>query len=93
MPKADMNDGLLDAMVVPKMPILSVITELPKLFRGNLDESDKVKFTRCRELQIIPLDEKSRDIIEVDGEIEGKLPVTVTVTGTRINVIKDSSKI
>ncbi len=92
-PKADINDGLLDAMVVPKMPLLSVMKELPSLFSGNLDESDKLLFTRCRELQIIPLDEKSRDIIEVDGEIEGRLPVTVTVTGKRINVIKDSSKI
>ena len=92
-PKADINDGLLDAMVVPKLPLLSLMKEIPRLFCGNLDKSDKILFTRCKELQIIPLDERSRDIIEVDGEIEGRLPVTISVTGKRINVIKGLSKI
>ncbi len=87
-PKASMNDGLLDATIIPKTPLITVLKEMPKLFTGKLDESEYVIPVRCKELQIIPLNAASRDIIELDGEIEGRLPATFTVTGRHIGVVK-----
>ena len=87
-PKASMDDGLLDVTIIPRMPLLTILKEMPKLFTGKLDESEHVIPVRCRELHIIPLDAASEDIIELDGEIEGRLPATFTVTGNQIGVLK-----
>jgi len=47
---------------------------------------------RCRELRIEPLDEASRDIVEIDGEIEGRLPVSVKVDGRLLNVLSANAQ-
>ena len=39
-------------------------------------------------LRIAPLDEASADIIEYDGEVEGRLPLVLENTGVQINVLK-----
>lgn len=87
-PRAEINDGILDVTIIPKMSISSILKEVPHLFTGDLDKSEKVICIKCKTLQIVPLDEGSRDIVELDGEIEGRLPATITVTGKRINVVK-----
>ena len=87
-PLADNNDGLLDYMVVPKVPILTLVRELPRLFRGNLNESKYVVMGKCRSLRILPLDEESNDIIELDGEIEGRIPMNIEMDDRKINVVK-----
>lgn len=87
-PDARIDDGLLDFMIVPKVPVSAIFKEIPRLLRKNINESDKVLFFRCRTLHIVPLDSQSEDIFEVDGEIEGRLPMTVRVTGQQINALK-----
>ncbi len=87
-PGARINDGRIDVMIVPPLPLLTILKEMPKLLSETLDQSDKVIFVRCRELTVLPLDKKSEDIFEVDGEIEGRLPLTVTVGDEQINAIK-----
>lgn len=87
-PMADMNDGVLDYMVVPKIPVKSIIRQIPRLFNGTLNESPDVISGKCKTLHVIPLDSASEDIFELDGEIEGKLPLTVEMAPRKINVIK-----
>lgn len=87
-PLAVMDDGLLDYAVIPKAPLAKVLKELPRLFSGTLNQSEYVISGKCRSLQIVPMDEQSADIFELDGEIEGLLPMSVEVTGHQINVIK-----
>lgn len=87
-PLAVMDDGLLDYTVIPKAPLAKVLKELPRLFNGTLNESEYVISGKCRSLQIVPMDEQSADIFELDGEIEGLLPMSVEITGHQINVIK-----
>lgn len=86
-PDADMRDGLLDVTIIPKEKMSKLLPEIPKLFNGKLAESDKVISFQCRELQVVPLDSSSNDIIESDGEIEGRLPLSVSVTGRRIGIL------
>ena len=83
-----MDDGLLDYTIIPKTPLLKVVRELPRLFNGTLHQSEYVISGKCRSLQIVPMDEQSGDIFELDGEIEGWLPMSIEVTGHQINVIK-----
>ena len=87
-PLAVMDDGLLDYTIIPKTPLLKVVKELPRLFNGTLHQSEYVISGKCRSLQIVPMDEQSGDIFELDGEIEGWLPMSIEVTGHQINVIK-----
>ena len=87
-PLAVMDDGLLDYAVIPKAPLAKVLKELPRLFSGTLNQSQYVISGKCRSLQIVPMDEQSADIFELDGEIEGLLPMSVEITGHQINVIK-----
>lgn len=90
-PLARMDDGILDVMIVPRQGLPSILKQLNKLFKQNLHESESVVYLRCRTLEIIPLDAKSEDIYELDGEIEGTLPLKVSVTGQRINVLCSGS--
>lgn len=87
-PLAVMDDGIMDVMVVPKIPLTQLFRQIPRLFNGTLNESREVKMTRCRSLTIVPLDNESQDIIEIDGEIEGRLPITIDLLPERINVLK-----
>lgn len=87
-PLAVMDDGLLDYTVIPKAPLAKVLKELPRLFNGTLNQSEYAISGKCRSLQIVPMDEQSADIFELDGEIEGLLPMSVEITGHQINVIK-----
>lgn len=87
-PLAVMDDGLLDYAIIPKAPLLKVVKELPRLFNGTLHQSEYVISGKCRSLQIVPMDEQSNDIFELDGEIEGWLPMSIEVTGHQIRVIK-----
>ena len=87
-PLAIMDDGLLDYTIIPKTPLLKVVRELPRLFNGTLHQSEYVISGKCRSLQIVPMDEQSGDIFELDGEIEGWLPMSIEVTGHQIRVIK-----
>lgn len=87
-PDAKINDGLLDAMIVPQMGLPTIFKEMPKLLTESINGSDQLVFVKCRELQILPLDEASYDIFEVDGEVEGKLPLTVRVANQQINALR-----
>ena len=86
-PLADINDGILDAMIVPRVSILQMLPEIPKLMSGTIHKSRKIISLKCRELQIVPLDGESADIFESDGEIEGRLPLTVRMTGRKIGIL------
>lgn len=87
-PLADMNDGFLDYLLVPKMPFISLFKEVPRLFSGTINESENVISGRCHSLQVVPMNNESNDIIELDGEIEGRIPMIVEISGEKMNVIK-----
>ena len=87
-PKAEIDDGILDYMIVPKVKLKTMLKEIPRLFNGTIDESGVVVSGKCRSLRIMPLDDASADIIELDGEIEGKLPLSIDMDGRQIHVIK-----
>lgn len=86
-PLADMNDGLLDVMIVPKLPLFKLLPEIPSLFTGKIHECGKVIYFQCREVHIVPLNASAEDIFELDGEIEGRIPITVSVDPRRIGIL------
>ena len=87
-PLARNDDGLLDYMIVPKAPLGKLLREVPRLFAGTAHESDLIRSGRCTTLLVAPLDESSADLIEFDGEVEGRLPLDLSFTGHTINVLR-----
>ena len=84
---AVMDDGLVDVLVVPAMSLLRIIREVHRIFDGTTPKSSSLVYRQCRQVTVAPLDSRSSDLMEVDGEIEGRLPVEVAVTGQRIGVV------
>lgn len=87
-PSARIDDGLLDYMIVPKIPVRHILREVPRLFNGTLDKSQYVISGRCRSFSMMPMDRDSADIVELDGELVGNMPVSFEVTGHRIRAMK-----
>lgn len=86
-PKARIDDGVVDIMIVPILPVSRMVKEVPKLLTGSLDDNGPVIFAQGKTIAIEPLDENSEDIFEADGEIEGTLPLIVKVGDEQINVL------
>ena len=87
-PLASIDDGILDFTIIPKLPLTTIFKQIPRLFNGTLNESHDVLCGKCRKLEIIPLDARSADIFELDGEIDGKLPISVEMSDDRIGILK-----
>ncbi len=86
-PYAVMDDGLLDVTVIPTLPLGTIVRAVPTLFSGRLlEKHPELTFTRCKSLQIEPL-EGSGPLVEVDGEIVGNIPLTVSLLPGQLNVI------
>lgn len=86
-PLALPDDGLLDYTIIPKLGLSRILREVPRLYKGDLSECKYILGGKCRSLQIMPMNEDSADVIELDGEIEGCLPATIEVSGKSINVL------
>lgn len=84
---ADPTDGIMDGIIVPKIPITGIIPELPRIYRKSLHKSKKIIYVRGTNFKIVPLNAKSEDIVELDGEIAGKLPLELELLPHKINVL------
>lgn len=87
-PCAEMNDGLLDYVIIPEMSIFNMFKLVPRLFNGTFDRAVQVIYGKCKSFRMMPLDKDSSDIMEIDGELVGRLPISLDVTGEKIRVMK-----
>jgi YegS/Rv2252/BmrU family lipid kinase len=84
-PRARVDDGLLDVMVVPEMPPLSLASKLPRLYRGTHLGVAGVSYRQGRVVEVEPLD---GDVpIEIDGEPLGRIPLRVEVVPGAVKLL------
>ena len=81
-PQAVSDDGLLDYMIVPKASLLRILTQLPRLYNGTVNDSGLLLTGRCKCLEM-----SGDNIAEVDGEVKGSLPLRITVTGQQLSIL------
>jgi diacylglycerol kinase (ATP) len=67
-PKACLDDGLLDVLVVPNWPVWTLLRFFPKVFSGAHLDSDKVIFEQSKTLRM-KYSGKTSDTLILDGEI------------------------
>lgn len=86
-PLSELDDELIDVMVVPRIALWKILLAVPRIFTGTLAECRYVIYAKARSITVTPLDDASADLVEVDGEVTGKLPMSLKATGSRINVV------
>jgi YegS/Rv2252/BmrU family lipid kinase len=76
-PRARLDDGLLDVIVVPNLPRLRLLSQLPLLYRGTHVEAGAATAFRGRVLEATA--EPGSVLIDVDGEPLGSLPLRIEI--------------
>jgi diacylglycerol kinase (ATP) len=82
LPQAVPDDGLLDAVLVEERPVWELLPSFPRLFAGTHLEAG---FCRAARGRVITLEADAP--VEVDGEIAGHGPVTVTVVPGALRLV------
>jgi YegS/Rv2252/BmrU family lipid kinase len=83
-PKALIDDGLFDLVMIESMSIMGALRRLPKLFNGRLETDPAVHMVRCRSVAIRATPACG---IEIDGQDFGLTPVTLTLQPGALNVL------
>ena len=85
-PDAVFDDGLLDYTVIPPFSVARILKEAPKLFTGRLLTVKELICGKCKSLMVAPFRSRA-ELVEVDGEIVGNVPVRFDVLPQQINVL------
>lgn len=85
-PDAIPDDGLADVSVIPPLPLLRIAAEARRLFDGSITKVKELISGRCRTLTVAPAGADA-EIIEVDGEIVGRLPASFDMLPGKIRVL------
>ena len=74
-PKAKLDDGLMDIVVVRHGPgRIKLLSMLPKVYNGSHIKSSLLEYHQVSEFSLIP---KKDEILNIDGEVLGSTPVHV----------------
>jgi len=75
-PRAKLDDGLLDLIVVPETQIFKLLTMFPKIFDGSHLGHEVLQYYQVKEFSLKPIINES---LNLDGEVYGKTPIHVSV--------------
>jgi YegS/Rv2252/BmrU family lipid kinase len=83
-PPARMDDGILEVVVVGDVSKIEVLTNTRRLYRGTLAQHPKVQAFQAKS---ITLESEEEVLIDMDGELVGRLPVRFELLPKKIKVI------
>jgi diacylglycerol kinase family enzyme len=84
-PNADPADGQLEIIVQRQNPPVG-LTEMRLVYSGRHLAHPSVRTMRCRSLSVRPADGRTV-LIEVDGELPGRLPATFSVAPDALTLL------
>jgi len=85
-PDALLDDGLFDIITINEMGALKIIANAHKLYRGTHLEMEQVQQTRARIVTARPARKNEEVMIEIDGELPGRLPATFEIQPRALSV-------
>ena len=83
-PRAELNDGLLDVVIIGDMTKYELLETLPKVYRGTHINHPKVRTERVTHITI---ESSERVLMYADGELLGKCPVSFSVMPAALNIV------
>ena len=85
-PKAKLNDGLMDLVLIKDAPRLKLLKLMPKLFTGEHINDNIVEYIHVSKVELTP---NKISQLNIDGEIKGKTPFELTVIPNQIEIINN----
>ncbi|MCD6288338.1 MAG: diacylglycerol kinase family lipid kinase [Candidatus Hydrogenedentes bacterium] len=85
-PRASIQDGRLDLVIVPKIGLGRALAFIPPLYRNGILGRNGVIWRQCRKITVRS-DDEIKTPIEIDGEDVGCLPATFEVIPQPISVL------
>ena len=82
-PRARLDDGKIDLIVVKKATRLQMLKLFPKVFDGSHIESELVEYYQAKTFELIP---EQDDLLDVDGELTGSTPFKVSMKSKAIKI-------
>jgi diacylglycerol kinase (ATP) len=86
-PLADMRDGLLDVCVLKDKSFLSTIWYWTAALLNAHITHPKVEYFRTERAEVETVDEAKEVLVQTDGEVAGRLPLTCRVVPRALRVI------
>ena len=84
-PKAKIDDGLVDLLLIKNVSRLKLLKLMPKLFSGTHINDENVSYFKIRKLK---LSTKSNYKLNIDGEIKGSSSFEIEVLPKKIQTFK-----
>src|SRR5712691_1630952 len=78
-PDAKLTDGLFDVVVIGDLGARKILTNAPRLYVGSHLSMDQVHHTLAKKIIVRAAATDEEIIIEVDGELPGRLPATFQI--------------
>ena len=85
-PGGSWSDGRLELSVMGNVTHIGAFRLMLHALKGDFAEQKGIHTTRFRSMAIRPLGDKTHRV-ELDGEIPGRIPMTVELTGQQIQII------
>jgi YegS/Rv2252/BmrU family lipid kinase len=82
-PRAILDDGLVDILLLRQAPRYKLIGIFSKIFDGSHIENSLIEYHQVRSFSIIP---EQDTVLNIDGQVEGHTPVNVTVLSKALEV-------
>jgi len=86
-PLADMRDGLLDVCVLKDKSFLSTIWYWTAALINAHIKHPKVEYFRTEKAEIVTVEEGKEVLVQTDGEVAGKLPLTCRIMPRSLRVV------
>jgi len=81
-PKAKLNDGLLDVIIISKeIKRLQLMKLLSQIFTGQHIHSKYVQYHQVKQISLKP---NQNDVLNIDGELKGMTPLSIEVDSKKL---------
>lgn len=85
-PDAKLDDGLFDCVSIGDLGAARIITNAPRIYSGAHLSMQQVNHTMARKVLARPADKDAIVILDIDGELPGRLPATFQIIPSALKV-------
>lgn len=86
-PDASLNDGKFSLIIVKDSSMVGMMQLMAKALRGTHLGDSRVIYTKATDVEVIPLDQDDRLMINLDGEYGGDAPMKFKALRQHIDVV------